>query len=165
MLCIDSIHAFGVIVTHEFKSIRKLPEISFLSALRKQKNTKPKGLVFFCLAGQLVSRTRPPRSVSEAGILLPLPKPKPNGFGFSFLLTPTQFWRLYGQIKCGVFDRVCAIAEHGLSPHFCANRGLNSPVSPNVCREIVTEYSVPDYDIQEVCFRSIKAVTIYICKL
>ena len=32
MLCIDSIHASGVIVTHRFKSIRKLPEISFLCA-------------------------------------------------------------------------------------------------------------------------------------
>ena len=31
MLCIDSIHAFGVIVTHVFKSIRKLLKISFLS--------------------------------------------------------------------------------------------------------------------------------------
>ena len=38
MLCIDSIHAFGVIGTREFKSIRKLLKISFLSAFYKQKS-------------------------------------------------------------------------------------------------------------------------------
>ena len=36
MLCIDSIHAFGVIVTHGFNSIRKLSEISFSSTPAKK---------------------------------------------------------------------------------------------------------------------------------
>ena len=45
MLCIDSIHAFGVIVTHGFKSVRKLAKISFLSALHN-KNQVKQDLVF-----------------------------------------------------------------------------------------------------------------------
>ena len=59
MLCIDSIHASRRDVAHEFKSIRKLSEISFLSALHKKKRlVKPTSLFFFiyCESNGISSR-------------------------------------------------------------------------------------------------------------
>ena len=49
MLCIDSIHAFGVIGTREFKSIRKLLKISFLSAFHKQNSAFARMRSFVCI--------------------------------------------------------------------------------------------------------------------
>ena len=59
MLCIDSIHAFGVIVTHGFKSIRKLPEISFSSPLHKnrQASVETCRFYFFTLHSSLFTQT------------------------------------------------------------------------------------------------------------
>ena len=59
MLCIDSIHAFGVIVTHGFKSIRKLPEISFSSTLHKKSvHASVRIFYFFTLHFSLNRRVR-----------------------------------------------------------------------------------------------------------
>lgn len=53
MLCIDSIHASRRDVTHEFKSIRKLPQISFLSPLHK-KSTSFYLSIFLSIAKAMV---------------------------------------------------------------------------------------------------------------